>query len=235
MTFLIAVGMFLPLAQSLVTQVLFPLFNYPELSLTSLTIFVFSLAVFVAMLRYQFLAITPSIIAPTIISTMGESLFVVNEVGEIVLVNKAAINTLQVPEQKLLGSPLRPYLPLIDELLRIAHQGNVENDLIFSNEGTTLFSSTQEHIPVSLSVSIVRDDAGKMIGLTVVCCSLRQEKKYIEELNEQNEIIKKAKGELEEKVSELEKFQKLTIDRELQMVKLKAENNKLKAQVAENK
>lgn len=48
------------------------------------------------------------------------------------------------------------------------------------------------------------------------------------ELGIANEGMKKQKKEIEEKVAELEKFQKLTIDRELKMIELKKENERLR-------
>ena len=48
------------------------------------------------------------------------------------------------------------------------------------------------------------------------------------ELGIANEGLEKQKKEIEKKVAELEKFQKLTIDRELKMIELKKENEKLR-------
>ena len=50
----------------------------------------------------------------------------------------------------------------------------------------------------------------------------------VQELKENKKLLEKEKGELQKRVDDLEKFHKLTIGREMKMVKLKEELEKLK-------
>ena len=92
-------------------------------------------------------------------------------------------------------------------------------------EELTLISKGKKEIPVSLSVSGRKDEAGNFIGYFVALSDITRIKKYRESLEEQ---VKERTKELREKIWELEKFQKIAVGRELKMVELKEEIKKIK-------
>ncbi|MDD5681256.1 MAG: PAS domain S-box protein, partial [Candidatus Omnitrophica bacterium] len=76
-----------------------------------------------------------------------------------------------------------------------------------------------QHINVSLTVSPIKDNAGNIIGVSTIARDIT-ERKRIEK-------------ELEAKMRTLERFQKITVGRELRMIELKAEIARLKSESGE--
>lgn len=71
------------------------------------------------------------------------------------------------------------------------------------------------------NASVYKDIAGKVLGVFAAARDVTAKKRVEEELAEQR------RGELD-RLAELEKFQKLTVGRELKMVELKKEIEELK-------
>lgn len=71
------------------------------------------------------------------------------------------------------------------------------------------------------TISPVKDSAGKIIGIFGVSRDISK--------------LKKLEGDLEKRISELERFNKLTVNRELKMVELKKEIKKLKKEIEKYK
>jgi PAS domain S-box-containing protein len=78
-----------------------------------------------------------------------------------------------------------------------------------------LLTKRKKRIPVSLFAKVRRDEKKQLVGLFISVFDLTK--------------IKQAKRELEEKISELEKFQRLAVGRELKMIELKEEIKRLRA------
>lgn len=83
-----------------------------------------------------------------------------------------------------------------------------------------------------LTASLKKEVISKTAEVQENARVIKEQLKKEEEITRKKEWLlgeqKKAKKDLEEKVDELEKFQKLTVDRELKMIDLKKEINKLK-------
>lgn len=89
----------------------------------------------------------------------------------------------------------------------------VENEEILGRE-LNLITKDRKITPVGVFTKVRRDDEGHAVGLFVGIFDLSE--------------IKKKERDLEEKIVELEKFQKVAIGRELTMIKLKEDIRKLK-------
>jgi len=92
----------------------------------------------------------------------------------------------------------------------------------------SLLARDKRKVPVSAATILRKSDQGEIIGYFISFFDLSDIKKYEKELQE-------AKMVLEIRVTELEKFQKLIIGRELKMVELKEENEKLKEELERHK
>lgn len=87
-----------------------------------------------------------------------------------------------------------------------------------------LVAKDQKEIFVSAATTLRKSEAGEIIGYFIGLFDLTDIKKYEKELQE-------AKKVLEVRVRELEKFQRLTVGRELEMIELKKNIEKLKEQI----
>lgn len=100
----------------------------------------------------------------------------------------------------------------------IKEKGKIEEEL-------TLISKSKRKICADISIGARRDFGGTFVGSFVGIFDITKLKKLQEELEEK---IRQRTKELRERIDELEKFNKLTIGRELRMVELKEEIKNLK-------
>ena len=108
-----------------------------------------------------------------LVETMNEGAAFLTSNGKIVYCNKQLATMLQVPMEKLIGSPLADFLVSQDQAL---FTSRLENDNFKSNRGEiTLNIGTGNEIPVLLSFSVV-ELAGKP-GVGVVVTDITERKK----------------------------------------------------------
>ena len=95
-----------------------------------------------------------------------------------------------------------------------------------------LLTKEKKEIPVSVSASAREDETGNIIGYFLAISDISEFKKLQEGLEEK---VKGRTQELQEKIEELERFQRLAVGRELKMVALKEEIEKLKEELEKAK
>ena len=79
-------------------------------------------------------------------------------------------------------------------------------------------------IPTTLNASALRDPDGKVIGAIGILRDMREYEKVVRDLE-------KSKAELQEKILDLEKFEEVVVGRELKMIALEKELEKLQDEV----
>src|SRR5437773_411836 len=84
-------------------------------------------------------------------------------------------------------------------------------------------SASGEVIPTTLNASALRDPDGKVIGAIGVLRAMREYEQLVRDLE-------KSKGELQEKILDLEKFEEVVVGRELKMIALEKELENLQKQ-----
>src|SRR3989442_1563654 len=77
-------------------------------------------------------------------------------------------------------------------------------------------SASGEVIPTTLNASALRDPDGKVIGAIGILRDMREYEQVVRDLE-------KSKGELQEKILDLEKFEEVVVGRELKMIALEKE------------
>jgi len=95
-----------------------------------------------------------------------------------------------------------------------------------------LLTKEKKEIPVSVSASAREDETGNIIGYFLAISDISEFKKLQEGLEEK---VKGRTQELQEKIEELERLQRLAVGRELKMVALKEEIEKLKEELEKAK
>ena len=110
-----------------------------------------------------------------------------------------------------------------------AEVGEIEAEIlqkpIIQGREITLVTKQAEKIPVALSLSQRKDIEGNFIGYFVGLIDISSFKTLQEELENK---VKERTRELQERLNELEKFHHLAVGRELKMVELKKEIERLK-------
>src|SRR5438093_409834 len=82
-------------------------------------------------------------------------------------------------------------------------------------------SASGEVIPTTLNASALRDPGGRVIGAIGILRDMREYEQVVRDLE-------KSKGELQEKILDLEKFEEVVVGRELKMIALEKELESLR-------
>ena len=150
---------------------------------------------------------------------------ITNTAGKIIYVNPAESQMHGISQDELIGREGRSLAP--PELSR--PMTSDEFDLLenWSRDSVNIRSGG-ETFPVHLVSDAVKDDASKTVAVVTACTDISERKK-------DEKALQKANEELAKNNERLQRFQKVTIDRELDMVKLKKEVNSLLERLEEPK
>ena len=89
-------------------------------------------------------------------------------------------------------------------------------------------SASGEVIPTTLNASALRDQDGNVIGAIGILRDMREYLKVVRDLEE-------SKAELQDKILDLEKFEEVVVGRELKMIALEKEAEKLRKEIGQLK
>jgi len=164
--------------------------------------------------------------ARSLIEASLDPLVTISGDGKITDVNEATIRVTGVPREELIGTDFSNYF-IEPEKAREGYQQ------VFAKGFVTDYPLTIRHrdsrlTDVLYNASVYKDSRGNVLGVFAAARDVTARKRVEEELAEQR------KRELD-RLAELEKFQKLTVGRELKMVELKREINDLKIENEELK
>lgn len=160
----------------------------------------------------------------SLIEASLDPLVTISPEGKITDVNAATVKVTGVPREQLIGTDFTNYFTEPEK----AREGYQR---VFSKGFVTDYPLTIRHVEgrladVLYNGSVYRDGEGKVLGVFAAARDVTALKKTEAELADQRA------RELE-RLSELERFQKLTVGRELKMIELKKEIEALKRRVPE--
>ncbi|MFC1631503.1 PAS domain S-box protein [Candidatus Omnitrophota bacterium] len=187
--------------------------------LGAVTTLIWACGLVYAMVRYKFLAITPHSAAEYIISTMKESLFLLDERSAVVNVNQAGADLLNSTKKELIGRGFTELFPEARSLSAKFSQAETINNLDF-----TLKRETGQTVSLLLSSSVLRQDSSELAGFVCVIRDITERKQAQAELQASEQELKK-------QVRQLERFHKVAVDRELKMIELKDKIRRLEARL----
>ncbi len=118
-----------------------------------------------AVTKYGFMSINPASAADDIVSSMSDSLVLVNYDGEIVKVNEAACEMLGYRKNELYGKHYESLFGGKGDLFKENHN--------FKNKRTFLKAKKGKNIPVTLSSTIVKGIDGGVFGVVFVAHDMR--------------------------------------------------------------
>jgi len=170
-----------------VTDFILPLANIHIIpNIADTFVLIWSSVLVYAIARYKFLIITPATAADNILSTMYDSLILLNMEGKIITVNNAASELLGYQADELKGKPLDTLFgkeEFTDGLfMKMVTEGSLKNkDLIFKTR-------QGKEAPMLFSVSTLKDDAGNPAGIVCVAKDISERKKLAEETFKTKEL-----------------------------------------------
>ncbi len=171
-------------------------------------------------LRYELFPLTEEIAAPAIIESMPGALFVVDMDGAIVIANPYASKITKVAAREMRGRRVTEFVPKAAGLLIEALEHPPLGPLRSEAEAELRDAEGRMH-PVALSAMAIHGDRGAPAGVTIIATDIGK-------MKEQVAIIESQKAELEKSVASLTKFQEQLVGRELKMIELKKEVERLR-------
>jgi len=143
--------------------------------------------------------------------------------GDIIDINRAFEELTDYKPLEIIGKSVKTLFLEEDKTDKIINE-SIKKKTVRSRE-LTLLSKDKKKILVDFSVSVREDKKGNSIGYFASITDITEIKKFQESLEEQ---VKERTKELQDKIRELEKFQKITVGRELKMIELKKEIERLR-------
>jgi PAS domain S-box-containing protein len=234
-----------------ITDVVLPIVDITFPSIASIIILVWAAGLAYAITKYGLLEISVALASSEIIATMPDALLLIRPDTRIINTNSSAEVLTGFTREELIGKhagvlfPEEPSLFDGSRFDRLLEKGTIRDFAM------RLATKQGDRIPVSFSCSVVRDESGSIIGIIAIGRDIREmlkgreketelklERERVHALDlarqelegkiaERTAELKRNFNELAEKKEILERFQKITVGRELEMVRLKDEINAL--------
>lgn len=162
-------------------------------------------------------------ILDTIFKRLSELVIITNKEGTIILTNDITPKKLNFFQEEMIGKNINELLEGEEGFKRIKEV--LKRKIIF-REKISFLTKEKRKIPHLLVVSLTKE------GIIFVGKDIE---KLVEYQTKLEEDVRERTKELRERVNELERFYKLTVGRELKMVELKKEIERLKSELGERK
>src|SRR5215210_4509310 len=164
-----------------------------------------------------------SLDANLIIANAPDPVFVSDLEGKILQANDAASELLGFRPDELVEQSLSRFISREEAREFTAALREVVARGVTRNARLNPRSASGEVIPTTLNASALRDPDGNVIGAIGILRDMRAYEKVVRDLEE-------SKAELQEKILDLEKFEEVVVGRELKMIALEKELDKLQSQ-----
>jgi PAS domain S-box-containing protein len=166
-----------------------------------------------------------SLDAAIIIANAPDPVFVSDLEGKILQANDAASELLGFRPAELVEQSLSRFISPEEAREFTAALREVVERGVTRNARLNPRSASGEVIPTTLNASALRDQNGNVIGAIGILRDMREYLKVVRDLEE-------SKAELQDKILDLEKFEEVVVGRELKMIALEKESEKLRAEIA---
>src|SRR2546429_560340 len=161
-----------------------------------------------------------SLDADIIIANAPDPVFVSDLEGKILQANDAVSQLLGFRQDEVLEQSLSRFISPQETREFTAALREVVERGVTRNARLNPRSASGEVIPTTLNASALRDADGKVIGAIGILRDMRAYEQVVRDLE-------KSKGELQEKILDLEKFEEVVVGRELKMIALEKELERL--------
>ena len=176
----ILIGVIFLVSAGFIPQVVLPAFQIEIPEMTSIFFLGFGGIIGYTIWRYKLLIISPETAADNIISTMPNSLILLDAEENIVVMNMATKNMLGYNDEYL-GRPIR--LLFSDETEKSKILGQIAQKGLISDYETVYRAKDGKAIPVIFSGSQIKDIDGNTVGIVCVALDITERKRIEETLN----------------------------------------------------
>ena len=166
--------------------------------------------------------------AESLIKNAPDPVFVSDLEGKILQANDAASELLGFRQAELVEQSLSRFISPEEAREFTAALREVVERGVTRNARLNPRSASGAVIPTTLNASALRDQDGNVIGAIGILRDMREYLKVVRDLEE-------SKAELQDKILDLEKFEEVVVGRELKMIALEKEAEKLKSEVSKLK
>ena len=166
--------------------------------------------------------------ADIIIKNAPDPVFVSDLEGKILQANDAVFALLGFRPDELIEQSLSRIISPEETRGFLAALREVVERGVTRNARLNPRSASGEVIPTTLNASALRDPDGKVIGAIGILRDMREYEQVVRDLE-------KSKGELQEKILDLEKFEEVVVGRELKMIALEKELEGLQREVGRHR
>jgi PAS domain S-box-containing protein len=162
--------------------------------------------------------------AESLIKNAPDPVFVSDLEGKILQANDAVFTLLGFRPDELIEQSLSQILSPEETREFLAALREVVERGVTRNARLNPRSAFGEIIPTTLNASALRDADGKVIGAIGILHDMRAYERVVRDLQQ-------SRAELQEKILDLEKFEEVVVGRELKMIALEKEMERLKAEL----
>src|SRR5579859_4697358 len=162
--------------------------------------------------------------AESLISNAPDPVFVSDLEGKILQANDAVYELLGFRPDEVLEQSLSRFISAEETREFLAALREVIERGVTRNARLNPRSASGEVIPTTLNASALRDADAKVIGAIGILRDMRAYERVVHDLEQ-------SKGELQEKILDLEKFEEVVVGRELKMIALEKEVERLKREL----
>jgi len=159
--------------------------------------------------------------AESLIKNAPDPVFVSDLEGKILQANDAVSQLLGFRQDEVLEQSLSRFISPEETREFTAALREVVERGVTRNARLNPRSASGEVIPTTLNASALRDPDGTVIGAIGILRDMRAYERVVRDLE-------KSKGELQEKILDLEKFEEVVVGRELKMIALEKELESLR-------
>jgi len=156
------------------------IFSIPPLANVFILIFAAGLVYTIA--KYKFLTITPAIAAENIISAMDELLILLNQEGNIITVNKAALDSLQYEQKELEGKSVTVLFQ--EDKIKKNILEKITKKEVIKNQDSHFLTKNGNKVSIIYSSSLLKDEKGNIIGTVFIARDITEQKKHENELKD---------------------------------------------------
>src|SRR5687767_2371338 len=165
--------------------------------------------------------------AESLIKNAPDPVFVTDLEGKIILANDAVSQLLGFRTDEVVEQSVSRFISPEETRQFTAALREVVERGVSRNASLNPRSASGELIPTTLNASALRDPEGLVIGAIGILRDMRAYEKVVRDLEQ-------SKSELQEKISDLEKFEEVVVGRELKMIALEKEIADLKRKYADS-